>query len=266
MRRLRWIIYAPVALIALLSSPAVAQDVIVWTCMSDTQWQMSQPIADYQAGLYPSWSDCEAWRDGVPGEGWQWSYGASVSSSTVAVTSTVPLSTTSSLPAESSTSTTELPATTVETPTTTSQPTPTTQQTQQTEAPVQPTETTEATTTTVETTTTTSSSTTTQPAPTSTALPSTSLPPASESTTPTVTTPPTFLTVESEPDGEVTLPADASEEEREEFEEQVDIFDGSHDDYVPLGSTITVAQRRTIVAATTILMTLPTPSASRRRT
>ena len=64
----------------------------------------------------------------------------------------------------------------------------------------------------------------------------------------------------------MTPPPDASDEEKAAFEEQVNIFDGSHEDYVPLGSTISVAERRTIVAASTILMTLPTPTASRRRT
>lgn len=57
----------------------------------------------------------------------------------------------------------------------------------------------------------------------------------------------------------------STDEAKQEFEDQVNIFDGSHDDYVPLGSKITVGERRTIVAATTILMTLPTPT-SRRRT
>jgi hypothetical protein len=70
--------------------------------------------------------------------------------------------------------------------------------------------------------------------------------------------------VESYPDATVLLPAD--EEEQQQFEEQVNIFNGAYDNYVPLGSKITVAERRTIIAASTILMTLPTPTASRRRT
>jgi hypothetical protein len=52
---------------------------------------------------------------------------------------------------------------------------------------------------------------------------------------------------------------DASEEEKEEFESQVDIFSGDFDDYVPSGSNITVAQRRVIVGATVILFVVPLP-------
>ena len=88
-----------------------------------------------------------------------------------------------------------------------------------------------------------------------------------ETSTPTLTTPTSFFSPEASVSvGLETPAADASEEEKQAFEEQVNIFDGSHDDYVPLGSKISVGERRTIVAASTILMTLPTPSASRRRT
>lgn len=57
---------------------------------------------------------------------------------------------------------------------------------------------------------------------------------------------------------------DAPDEVKQAFQQQVNIFDGSHDDYIPSGSTISVAQRRTIVAATTILIGLPSPA--RRKT
>ena len=40
----------------------------------------------------------------------------------------------------------------------------------------------------------------------------------------------------------------APEEVRQAFEQQVDIFKEGLDDYVPVGSTIPVGQRRTIVA------------------
>jgi hypothetical protein len=51
-----------------------------------------------------------------------------------------------------------------------------------------------------------------------------------------------------------------------EFEAQVDIFSGDYDEYVPLGSTITVAQRRTVVAATAVfIIMMPAPSTMRRR-
>jgi hypothetical protein len=53
---------------------------------------------------------------------------------------------------------------------------------------------------------------------------------------------------------------------KEAFEAQVDIFSGEYDTYVPLGSTITVAQRRTVVAATAVfIIMMPAPSTMRRR-
>lgn len=61
-------------------------------------------------------------------------------------------------------------------------------------------------------------------------------------------------------------PADASPEEKAEFESQVDVFSGAYDNYVPLGSNITVAQRRTVVAVTAVLIIMmPVPSTMRRR-
>jgi len=63
-----------------------------------------------------------------------------------------------------------------------------------------------------------------------------------------------------------TPPLDASYEEKEEFEAQVNIYSGEYEDYVPAGSTITVAQRRTVVAATAVLiMFAPPPSRMRRK-
>jgi hypothetical protein len=93
-------------------------------------------------------------------------------------------------------------------------------------------------------------------------LPSSSVPDEIETVSSSVAPSPTFISSESvleSPD------FDAPDDVKKEFESSVNIFDGSHDDYVPLGSNITVAQRRTIVAATTILMALPTP-VSRRKT
>jgi hypothetical protein len=60
-------------------------------------------------------------------------------------------------------------------------------------------------------------------------------------------------------------PADAPIEEREEFEATVDIYSGAYDDYVPVGSTISVAERRTIVAATAVVFMLPAPVPASRR-
>jgi hypothetical protein len=61
-------------------------------------------------------------------------------------------------------------------------------------------------------------------------------------------------------------PSDASLEQKLDFESKVDLFSGEYDNYVPIGSTITVAQRRTIVAATAVLiMFSPPPTRIRRR-
>jgi hypothetical protein len=43
---------------------------------------------------------------------------------------------------------------------------------------------------------------------------------------------------------------DAPPEVREAFEEEINIFDGTFDTYVPLGSTVSVSARRTVTAAT----------------
>jgi hypothetical protein len=54
-------------------------------------------------------------------------------------------------------------------------------------------------------------------------------------------------------------PNDAPQTIKEQFEESVNIYDGSYEEYVPVGSSITVAQRRTIVAVTTVTTMLPLP-------
>lgn len=76
------------------------------------------------------------------------------------------------------------------------------------------------------------------------------------STTTTSTEPPT-----SKP---TAPPADATDEQKQEFEETVNVFDGTFDDYVPSGSNVTVAERRTIIAVTTTV-TLLAPVATQRR-
>lgn len=48
-------------------------------------------------------------------------------------------------------------------------------------------------------------------------------------------------------------------EVKEAFEASVDIFSGTFDSYVPTGSTISVAQRRAVVAATAVLFVAPLP-------
>lgn len=57
---------------------------------------------------------------------------------------------------------------------------------------------------------------------------------------------------------------DAPTEVREAFEEEINVFEGGFDDYVPTDSTISVGARRVIVAVTTVSFVLPAPVVSRR--
>jgi len=52
---------------------------------------------------------------------------------------------------------------------------------------------------------------------------------------------------------------DAPAEVREAFEDSINIFGEGFDDYVPLGSTIPVAVRRTLVAVSAVLTMMPVP-------
>lgn len=81
--------------------------------------------------------------------------------------------------------------------------------------------------------------------------------PTAGSSVPTATTTTT-------PSNDTAPPANASDEEKAAFESQVDLFSGAYDNYVPLGSKITVAQRRVVIAATAVLFVMPTPSSRRR--
>lgn len=63
----------------------------------------------------------------------------------------------------------------------------------------------------------------------------------------------------------IAPPNDAPEAAKRAFEAQVNVFDGTHDDYVPAGSTITVAQRRTLVAATVTMNNILPIGPSRRK-
>lgn len=85
----------------------------------------------------------------------------------------------------------------------------------------------------------------------------TTVPLTSTTGTPTTTTIAPFVI--PQPD------SDAPTELKQQFENQVNVFDGTHDDYVPAGSTVTVAQRRTIVAATVAVSTIMPAAPSRRR-
>ena len=55
---------------------------------------------------------------------------------------------------------------------------------------------------------------------------------------------------------EIFIQADDSV--KEEFEEEVNVFSGAFDDYVASGQNITVEERRTVVAATTVVSTVAT--------
>ena len=55
---------------------------------------------------------------------------------------------------------------------------------------------------------------------------------------------------------------DAPEEVRAAFEEQINVFGGKFNKYVPIGSVINVGQRKVLIAATGVLFVAPTVSVS----
>lgn len=57
---------------------------------------------------------------------------------------------------------------------------------------------------------------------------------------------------------------DASAEVREAFEDEIDIFAGSSDTYVPLGSSVPINTRRVIIASAALVIT-GTPAPTRRK-
>ena len=52
----------------------------------------------------------------------------------------------------------------------------------------------------------------------------------------------------------------AEDEVKEEFESEVNVFEGGFDSYIPSGSTVSVETRRIIVAATAVTMAVPVAS------
>jgi len=68
---------------------------------------------------------------------------------------------------------------------------------------------------------------------------------------------------EAEAEAIVAILNEAPEEVKEAFEEAVNVFSGGFDGYVPTGSTISVGERRTIVA---VSGTMAVAAAPRRRT
>jgi hypothetical protein len=57
---------------------------------------------------------------------------------------------------------------------------------------------------------------------------------------------------------------DASAEVREAFEDEIDIFAGLSDTYVPLGSSVPISTRRVIIASAALVIT-GTPAPTRRK-
>lgn len=57
----------------------------------------------------------------------------------------------------------------------------------------------------------------------------------------------------------------APTEVKEAFEEEINVFEGGFDEYVPTDSVISVGARRVVIAATTVSFILPAPVVSRRR-
>ena len=115
---LRYLIPLATLLSAFIGSTVNAANGRTFTCWesNESNWPMTQPQAHADAGLWPTWADCLAWRNGDPGAEYVWSYGQTAPTTTTeAPTTTVEPTTTT----EATTTTTEPPTTTTEAPTTT---------------------------------------------------------------------------------------------------------------------------------------------------
>lgn len=322
-RRLRWIVFAPAALLA-LTSPASADTFtenfddqsydlsvqfgpgVFWCNQYSNQYGTQGPSLCVFSPQGPT-----TFTFPVPVQGFQFVAGAKNGNADITVTytdgttelstidgtcceTTVYVSAVSgksiaafSLPTEydlwlldslswmagspTTTSTTVEPTTTTESTTTTSTSTTTSSTTSTVQAPPPAPATTEetiastttfpettvpaATTTVIQTTTTVGATTTSSP--TTTTVSSTTVAPA--------------VTVAEEPPADITEgetpapPANATEEQKKEFESKVDVYSGAYENYVPVGSTITVAQRRTVVAVTAVLVMFAPPPSRKRR-
>lgn len=243
---------------------------VTWWCGDGTgQWEMLQPRSDYDAGIYPSWADCEAWRNGNPGPEYQWSY-IPATTTTVSATSPTAPSTTPTVPPTS----TEPPPTTVPDQPTTS----TTSSTSTTSTTIETvrtsttalasTSTTQATPTTIENATSTSQA----PTTTSADIPKTLTPAPSDivailETDLTAITPDAAETLFSQIDERQLTPAEGAQlvaavqnaptAIRRIFEKQINIFAGATEDYVPLGSTVPIRARRVLIIVSGILVAIP---------
>lgn len=118
LNHLRYLIPLATLLSAFIGSTVNAAGGRTFTCWesNESNWPMTQPQAHADAGLWPTWADCLAWRNGDPGVEYVWSYGQTAPTTTTeAPTTTVEPTTTT----EATTTTTEPPTTTTEAPTTT---------------------------------------------------------------------------------------------------------------------------------------------------
>jgi hypothetical protein len=57
---------------------------------------------------------------------------------------------------------------------------------------------------------------------------------------------------------------DAPDDVKEEFQDQINVFGGQFDGYVPTGSAVSVSARRAIVAATAVIFAMPAPVTRRK--
>lgn len=302
-------------LLAITSTAARAEpSTITWTCyVSNTvSWPMAQPAEHYNAGLRPTWADCEAWRNGDPGPGYLWSYGQATpapsttttepatTSTSTSTTTTAPPETTSTTSSTSSTSTTStyLPSTTTSTTIQTAQTTTTGVQSTST---YQPATSSSAPSATAPTPTSIQNPSTTSTLPSTTALETPPIPstiPTTTSTTSTTTTVPAPVLASGEVLAEILATLDTiTENDVEElfaaldeaaltpaegdalvaavqdapvsiralFEDQVNIFAGATDSYIPLGSTVPVGTRRVIIITTGLLVAMPAPTTRRTK-
>ena len=180
---------------------------------------------------------------------------------TTTTTTTEPPTTTTSTTTTTTTTTTEPPTTTTEAPTTTTEPATTT-----TTEPATTTTEPEQTTTTEPATTTTS----TEPPATITSLTSeqateiaTDSAAVAQLTTEEAAAVFTELDLDTLEPTELVLLIEAvqsaPEAVRHTFETYINIFGGEVDDYVPIGSTVSVAQRRAVIAGAAVCFLLPAP-------
>jgi hypothetical protein len=141
MRRLLPLVGALYALLA--AHPASAEATgRVFTCheSNTSSWQMIQPQEHADAGLWPTWNDCLAWRDGDPGPSYILSYGLTTPTTEAATTTTEATTTTTEAPTTTTTTEPPPPSTDPQTTTTTSSQPPettSTTTTSTTEAPIQ---------------------------------------------------------------------------------------------------------------------------------